>query len=443
MKDIKPQKHSRLNPKLWDTEKMTLLPDVKEKIEEIVDTFLSQLKEDKIKIIPEDVILIGSNAGYNYNSTSDLDIHIVADVSDLYCPDDLYPLLYSAYKSIFNSKYDISLHGVPAEIYVETEGMPRISDGVYSVTKDKWLKRPEPKDVPEIDEEKFDAEFSKWQEKVDDILDKGEDLKNEDQVVDLINDIYKLRQNGLKTDAGMYSIPNLVFKEIRSLGELDELKDLKDRLVAKRLSLESLQKDRIIEELTSDNFDVYKELDNLENEPKAFIAYHGSLSSFSAFKSSPTLTWFTTNEDYAADFALGKYLVYTVELTPDNILDLNRTIPNTDGNIFKADPEKEISLTDDFVKLAKVLNMDQEELARTIYQKECSEGFLAWNEIKLFTFIRSILFKDILVGLGYDCVETTEEGHICYGMADSDKIRILSKKSALLLNPRSKMRKAR
>lgn len=442
MKDIKPQKHNRLNPKLWDTKKMTLLPDVKEKIEEIVDTFLSQLKEDKIKIIPEDVILIGSNAGYNYNHTSDLDIHIVADVSDLYCPDNLYPLLYSAYKSIFNSKYDILLHGVPAEIYVETEGMPRISDGVYSVTKDEWLKKPEPKDVPEIDEEKFDTEFSKWQEKVDDILDKGEDLKNEDQVVDLINDIYKLRQNGLKTDAGMYSIPNLVFKEIRSLGELDELKDLKDRLVAKRLSLESLQKDRIIEELTSDNFDVYKELDNLENKPKAFIAYHGSLSSFSAFKSSPTLTWFTTNEDYAADFAEGKYFVYTVELAPDNILNLSNIIPNTDGDIFKANPEKEISLTDDFVKLAKTLNRDQEELAKTIYQKERSEG-LEWNEIKLFTFIRSILFKDILIGLGYDCVEVTEEGqYICYGMVNSDKIRILDKKSALLLSLRSKMRRA-
>ena len=242
------EKHDTLNPKLWAIKTNKLLPEVREKIEEIVDTFLNQLKEDKIKIIPDDVILIGSNAGYNYNAASDVDIHIVADIDDLDCPDNLYPLLYSAYRSIFNSKYDITLHGVPAEIYVETEGLPRISDGVYSVVKDEWLKEPEPKDVPEIDEVEFNKNFAKWQDKVDDILEMGEDLDSEEPVIDLINDLYDLRQKGLKTKEGMYSIDNLIFKEIRSLGELDELKDLKDKLTAKRLSLESLNRDKLIDE---------------------------------------------------------------------------------------------------------------------------------------------------------------------------------------------------
>lgn len=235
------EKHDTLNPKLWDIKTNKLLPEVREKIEEIVNTFLDTLEEDGIKIIPDDVILIGSNAGYNYNENSDLDIHIVANTEDLDCPDNLYPLLYSAYRSMFNSKYDITLHGIPAEIYVETEGMPRVSDGVYSVKEDKWIKEPKQKDVPEINQDKFQALFDKWQDKIDDLLSRKDELSDEQEIVDLINDIYKLRQQGLKMKDAEFAIPNLVFKEIRSLGELDELKDLKDKVMSKRLSLESLK----------------------------------------------------------------------------------------------------------------------------------------------------------------------------------------------------------
>lgn len=237
------EKHDTLNPKLWDIETNKLLPDVRKKIMEIVNAFLNQLKEDGIKIISDDIVLIGSNAGYNYNAASDLDIHIVADIDALDCPDDLYPLLYSAYRSIFNSKYKITLHGVPVEVYVETAGTPRISGAVYSVKQDDWIKEPKQEEVPEIDSNEFMAIFKVWQDKVKDILAAGDDLTDEDPVVDLINNIYKLRQDGLKTKAGEFSLKNLVFKEIRALGELDRLKELRDKLVAKRLSLESLKPD--------------------------------------------------------------------------------------------------------------------------------------------------------------------------------------------------------
>lgn len=114
------EKHDTLNPKLWN-EDNTLKSEVKEKIDLIVKDFLDGLKEDGIKINVKDVKLVGSNCSYNYNDKSDLDVHIVVDTKTLECPDGLYPLLYSAYRSIWNKKYDIEFYDIPVELFIETE----------------------------------------------------------------------------------------------------------------------------------------------------------------------------------------------------------------------------------------------------------------------------------------------------------------------------------
>lgn len=62
-----------------------------------------------------------------------------------------------------------------------------------------------------------------------------------EQIDNLIEDIYKLRQEGMKEE-GEYSIKNLIFKEFRNLGYLDNLKELKRKEVSKELSLEGLDK---------------------------------------------------------------------------------------------------------------------------------------------------------------------------------------------------------
>lgn len=98
--------------------------EVSEKIMQIVDEFVDGLAEDGIKLKVADVELIGSNCSYNYNDKSDLDVHIIADISDTSCPDNLYPLLYGAYRSIWNKNHDIDFYGIPVELYVETIGGP-------------------------------------------------------------------------------------------------------------------------------------------------------------------------------------------------------------------------------------------------------------------------------------------------------------------------------
>ena len=77
----------------------------------------------------------------------------------------------------------------------------------------------------------------------------------------LIEDIYNLRKEGMEED-GEYSIKNLIFKEFRNLGYLDNLKELRKKEISKELSLESLK-----EELID-----YSNENKIENKTKEIVA---------------------------------------------------------------------------------------------------------------------------------------------------------------------------
>lgn len=60
--------HDSLNPKIWDRENK-LLPDVRNKLMEIVEEFKEYVNDDiEMNII--DAHIVGSNASYNYTEYS-------------------------------------------------------------------------------------------------------------------------------------------------------------------------------------------------------------------------------------------------------------------------------------------------------------------------------------------------------------------------------------
>lgn len=232
------EKHSTLNSKLFTKEEL-LKDKVRDKMLEIVDEFLANLKEQEVKIKVDDIIFIGSNASYNYTKDSDIDLHVLANTKAVNYPEDLGSALYSAYRSLFNKQLDIQLFDIPVEIFVETEDSPRVSNGVYSVKKNKWIKKPIQEDIPEYDKEALNELVDKWETKCKDLIDdiKADKLEDEKKVVKLITDIYeKLRKKGVAK--GEYAIENLAFKELRNKGYLDDLKEYRNELTSKRLSLE-------------------------------------------------------------------------------------------------------------------------------------------------------------------------------------------------------------
>lgn len=232
------EKHNTLNRKLF-TKDDILKETVRKKMLEIVDEFLSNLKDQNIDIKVDDILMVGSNANYNYTKDSDIDLHIIANTKNMKYEMEIANALYSAYRTLFNKNLDINLYDIPLELYVEVENTPRNSNGVYSIKKDKWVKKPIQEEIPDYNKELLNKLVDKWEKKCKDLLDKlaADKLDDEKQVVKLIEDIYeKLRKTGVAKSE--YAEENLAFKELRNKGYLDKLKVAKHELISKRLSLE-------------------------------------------------------------------------------------------------------------------------------------------------------------------------------------------------------------
>ena len=223
------EKHDTLNPNLWD-DNNELLPEVRETLNLIVDKFNDNLKDDGIDLDILDVVIIGSNASYNYNPTSDIDLHIIADTS-IYEDEDLALKAYQAYKSLFNNRYDPMIRDSEVEIYVEPYEVRANSKGIYSLNTG-WLKEPEQTEIPEIDQQTIEDYLAPFKEKFDDVMTAG----SIEDVNELINDIYLERQRSIITD-GEFAIPNLAFKEFRAQGYLQKLRDRKVELENDSMSL--------------------------------------------------------------------------------------------------------------------------------------------------------------------------------------------------------------
>lgn len=385
------EKHDTLNQKLFDENKH-LRPEVREKLLQIADEFIKCIKDDEVKFILKDVKLVGSNANYNYNQDSDIDLHLVADTKSLKCPGDLYPVIYNLYKSAWNNKFTPTIHGIPVELYVETEaddpkeevkseattekleeramtdvpfdsevkigdkikihhmagednsydgkegtvehidgigqlhgtwggvavipgvddfeiineGLKEInesvedtkrligeeedaeqsyqraidnpeatekeielykhirdeetehkeeltallngkenpikeavnhnalvSNGMYSVLDDKWIKEPVVTEVPEVNQEEIDKALAPWLLRYNEII-KSPTIESIESFMD---DLYKARQTSIATE-GEYNPINHAFKSLRAAGNLDNLRELKIALKEKELSLE-------------------------------------------------------------------------------------------------------------------------------------------------------------------------------------------------------------
>lgn len=227
--------HDELNPKIWDAwrekhigGKTTyhLKREVKNKLDEIAKAFIEYLDipEDAI----EDIRLVGSSANYNYTDFSDIDVHVIVDYDKVHedCP--LVTGYLWALKTLFNDEHDITIYGIPVELYAEDSKLPGISNGVYSLLKNKWLSIPEKVEVT-VD----DSAVARKSEEFEELIDKAD---TSEKASELLLKIYKMRKAGLQEN-GEYSTENLAFKNLRNKGLIDKLWDLKKQGIDKELSL--------------------------------------------------------------------------------------------------------------------------------------------------------------------------------------------------------------
>lgn len=218
--------HSKLNPQLWNG--TNLKEEVIEKLQEITEAFIEYLDIPSDAIL--DVRITGSSANYNYTPYSDLDLHLIVDYDKVHedCP-IVEGYLWSM-KSAFNKEHDISIYGVPVEVYAEDSNNPAMSNGVYSLLNEEWIKMPE-KIPPTDNDAAVDVKYNELKEAV-------EKMNDSEEAEELLDKIYKMRKAGL-ANGGEYSVENLAFKKLRNDGSIEKLKQIKKENIDKKLTLES------------------------------------------------------------------------------------------------------------------------------------------------------------------------------------------------------------
>lgn len=215
--------NSRLNPKLWDGDEMR--GDVRNSLLRIADHFEKFVGVD-LPIV--DYTVTGSNANYTWNRYSDLDLHLIVrgEVSDEQRE------LFTAKKALWSEQHPITVKGLPVECYVQGSQEPHHSTGVFSVARNKWIDEPK-KVKPKVD----DASVVKKREAL--LHDASAALLNPD--IDVLRRIKErittMRRAGLER-AGEWSTENLVFKDLRNLGIIDQITQKIRDMENEELSLE-------------------------------------------------------------------------------------------------------------------------------------------------------------------------------------------------------------
>ena len=221
--------HDQLNPKLFHGQQ--LRPDVDEQLKVIAQDFLSELGVKDLDV--KDITISGSNAAFSYTPNSDLDLHILVDLSQ-YSDDAVYQELFHAKKNLYNESHDITINGIPVELYVQDASEPVVSLGEYSILKNKWIR------IPSKRRSNLDQTATKQKyEKLAKIAEYALHSKDLSKVKNVLDTIKRYRQAGLDV-GGEFGPENLAYKMLRSQGVITKLYALRDKLHSQRLSIEGM-----------------------------------------------------------------------------------------------------------------------------------------------------------------------------------------------------------
>lgn len=212
--------------------------DVRKRLLEIADDFVESFG---VEFFIHDIVLTGSLSNYNWSEFSDVDLHVLIDMSEI-DGDNGSPILqtivkefFDAKKNVWNEKHDIKIKGFDVEVYVQDVEEPHISSGVYSILHDKWEIEPK-KETPNIDDRKILEKGEDFAKKIDQLVDLGLNSEVLPKIESLRKKLKQFRQSGLET-GGEYSYENLTFKLLRRNGYIEKLLKLKTDITDKKLSI--------------------------------------------------------------------------------------------------------------------------------------------------------------------------------------------------------------
>jgi hypothetical protein len=221
---------NELNPKLWIGHE--LRPKLRVGFMKIAKSFYDFLEVDA-EIL--DIILIGSNANYNWTQWSDIDLHVVINYMKVGDNMHIVSNYMHAKKSIWNVNYPLQYQGMNIELYAQDSNQELHSSvGIFSVMNNKWLNKPNAEQVS-IDDDAIQTKAEPYEYEIDSLTDT--DPQADKKIASIKQRLRHLRQTGLDAE-GEYSIENMAYKHLRNQGYLERLKRLEHKITQGRLALE-------------------------------------------------------------------------------------------------------------------------------------------------------------------------------------------------------------
>lgn len=205
------QYHPTLNKKIWDSDQP--VDGIKEYLLKHAYEFAkySGIKKDLIK----DIVITGGNANFNYTKLSDIDVHLMCDITE-----EKQDSLYTKKTNWTKEHPELKFAGYPIEYYIESDKEhPPKGQGVYSLLSDKWLIVPKHLDKDELlKDPKIITKIEHIIAEIKSLLKDG----SKQDILDFKEKLWRMRSEGLEK-AGEFSVGNCVYKDIRNRGYVDKL----------------------------------------------------------------------------------------------------------------------------------------------------------------------------------------------------------------------------
>ena len=221
--------HSRLNPRLWDGREQ-IKPEVREALLKIAADFQEFLGVPDLQV--RDITVSGSNASYTYTPHSDIDLHLIVDIPELYDP--VFRELFNAKKYQYNDLHNITVRDADVELYVQPADEDVISQGEYSLKNNKWIQVPRRKRA-DINDAAVRNKYEDLKQRIENSIHSGQGAE------ELMKKIRTMRQAGLD-EHGEFSAENLAFKMLRSQGYIEKLANARSAAHARELSLDEQER---------------------------------------------------------------------------------------------------------------------------------------------------------------------------------------------------------
>ena len=249
-----------LNPKFWVDNKLN--SKVRMRLLDIADDFVKTLDIRWVK--PDDIVLTGSIANYNWTKFSDVDIHVIMDFKKVYEKTDFVKNYFDCKKQEWNSTHEgLKIYGFNVELSVEDKNTPAVASGVYSLEKNDWVSEPKDLSDAKLNKEYVESTAENYIEKIDDLdrrIRKEKDAKKveklSDKMVSIFNKLKGMRRDGLKSKAKEMSSGNIIWKILRAEGYIKKIWDIVNYNYDRSMSLNEgywghlpLQNDYILDDL--------------------------------------------------------------------------------------------------------------------------------------------------------------------------------------------------